>query len=245
MIRVLREESGREKQALNNSSYKRAEVAKTPRPFAPAEAQHTNSSPGTSAPSSDAEGEKLAAAKRHRDKLLSFQANNARRTRVHDEAADFDTPNSGQNIWATPVERAMELKKQQKALREQEWRSRPEYEKRRVVASIDLVGGKVVRRMATVDRPKTPESDGEDDYVPPKIDKSTQKTTFGRNPLLGALIRPVAPVQSKGKGPAGQSTTKWRRVQDDNDDNERWILDGGLQGESIQYKNMSEEPPCG
>jgi len=241
MIRVLREESGREKQALNNASHKRAEVSKSPRPFA-SDSQHT--SPGTSAPPSDAEGEKLAAAKRHRDKLLSFQANNARRTRVHDEAADFDTPSSGQNVWATPMERAMELKKQQKVLREQEWRSRPEYEKRRVVASIDLVGGKVVRRMATVDRPKTPESDGEEDYVPPVADEA-QKPTFGRNPLLGTLIRPVAPVQSKGKGRAVQSTTKWRRVQDDNDDNERWILDGGLQGESVQDTNVSEEPPCG
>jgi hypothetical protein len=239
MIRVLREESGKEKQAANNAAHKRAEVSKTPRPFS----DHKHLSPASSAPTSDSESEKLTAAKLHRDKLLAFQAQNARRTRIHDEAADFDTPSSGTNMWATPTERAMELKRQQKALREQEWRLKPEWEKRKVVASIDLVGGKVVRRMAAVERPQTPES--EENEVQPLLDQSETAPSFGRNPLLGSLIRPVAKVQSKGKAPASSDMhSKWRRVQDDNDDNERWILDGGISGGSLEDTHSSEEPPC-
>jgi hypothetical protein len=143
----------------NNASQKRPEVSKTPRPFA-------SSTPATS----DSEREKerdadrtLAAAKLHRDKLLVYQAQNARRTRIIDEAADFETPTSGQSMWSSPQERAMQLKRQQKVLREQEWNARPEWEKRRVVVSVDLVGGKVVRRMADVERPDGGEEEGEEE----------------------------------------------------------------------------------
>ena len=75
MIRILREERGKEKMAANNAGQKRAEVAHAPRPF---------STPKTTAPSSDvdSENEKLAKAKQHRDKLLAFQAQNAKRTQV-------------------------------------------------------------------------------------------------------------------------------------------------------------------
>jgi hypothetical protein len=146
-------------------------------------------------------------------------------------------------MWATPTERAMELKRQQKALREQEWRLKPEWEKRKVVASIDLVGGKIVRHMAAAQRPQTPESE---DEVEPVAVEDREAPSFGRNPLLGGLIRPVAKVQSKGKGPASREThSRWRRVQDDNDDNEQWILDGGISGGSLEDTRSSEEPPCG
>jgi len=234
MIRILREERGKEKQDANNASHRRAEIAKTPRPFS---GSHLNtpvtSTPGSSAPSSDSETEKLAAAKQHRDKLLSYQENNARRTKIHDEAADFETPTMGQNMWATPAERAMQLKKQQKVLREQEWNARPEWEKRKVVASIDLVGGKVVRRMAQAERPPSPGSEDEDGFPEELREKGTSggKASFSRNPLLGNLVRPVAKVESGGKGKERVvERTTWRRVQDDNDDNEQWILDGGLHG---------------
>ena len=49
-------------------------------------------------------------------------------------------------MWASPAERAQQLKRQQEVLREMEWNAKPEYEKRRVVASIDLQGRKVVRK---------------------------------------------------------------------------------------------------
>ncbi|KAH6618608.1 putative zinc finger motif, C2HC5-type-domain-containing protein [Boeremia exigua] len=237
MIRILREERGKEKMAANNAGQKRAEVAHAPRPF---------STPKSSAPNSDidSENEKLAKAKQHRDKLLAFQAQNAKRTQVHDEAADFETTTAGLSMWASPQERAMQLKRQQKALREQEWNAQPEYEKRKVVASIDLAGGRIVKRMAAAERPKTPESEDEPSgptqhYETGAISKGSG--AFSRNPLLGALIRPTITIENKGKDKQAEKKQTWRRVQDDNDDNEQWILDGGVYG----GKNETGEPEAG
>ncbi|KAF2277585.1 zf-C2HC5-domain-containing protein [Westerdykella ornata] len=230
MVRVLKDERGKEKMAMNNASQRRAEVSSTPRPFSTPRER----TPASSTPASDSENEKLTKAKQHRDKLLAFQAQNARRTQVHDEAADFETPTAGLSMWASPQERAMQLKRQQKALREQEWNSRPEYEKRKVVASLDLVGGKVVKRMTTVERPRTPEPDEDiPELANPTVnDVQSGQGPFSRNPLLGGLIRPTIRPDDKGKGKAKEGLKKqtWRRVQDDNEDNEQWILDGGAYG---------------
>ncbi|OWY57067.1 C2HC5 finger protein [Alternaria alternata] len=238
MVRVLREERGKEKMAANNATQKRADVSLAPRPFSTPRSSNT---PVSSNPASDveSENEKLVRAKQHRDKLLAFQAQNAKRTQVHDEAADFETTTAGLSMWASPQERAMQLKRQQKALREQDWNARPEYEKRKVVASIDLSGKKLVRRMAAAERPATPESEEE------PVEEMQQRPregnglssgggAFSRNPLLGGLIRPTFKVEegkeSKGKETGGERKQTWRRVQDDNDDNEQWILDGGVYG---------------
>jgi hypothetical protein len=227
MMQVLREERGKEKMAANNASQKRAEVSKAARPFSTPKEQ----TPASSNPASDnEESEKLAKAKQHRDRLLAFQAQNAARTTVHDEAADFETPTSGLSMWASPQERAMQLKRQQKALREQDWNSRPEYEKRTMVASIDLKGGKIMKRMAAVQRPKTPESE-EDDTTPVFVPtQSGSGGAFSQNPLLGGLIRPTFKAPGKGKEKGEVRKQTWRRVQDDNEDNEQWILDGGVFG---------------
>jgi hypothetical protein len=227
MVRVLKEERGKEKMAANNASQKRPEVAKAPRPFSTPQER----TPVSSNPASDSETERLVKAKEHRDKLLAFQAQNAMRTQVHDEAADFETPTSRLSMWATPQERAVQLKRQQKALREQEWNARPDYEKRKVVASIDLVGGKIVRRMAAVERPRTPDSDEESiEPTPAPTQALSGGGAFSRNPLLGSLIRPTVRVEGKGKDKERKKKQTWRRVQDDNDDNEQWILDGGVYG---------------
>ncbi|RAL61214.1 hypothetical protein DID88_010293 [Monilinia fructigena] len=74
MIRTLKEEKGQEKMRLDASSHRRAEVSA---PF---------SQPKTMG-MTPAEQK----AKEHRDRLLGFQAQNAKRTTVRDEAADFDT----------------------------------------------------------------------------------------------------------------------------------------------------------
>ena len=233
MVRVLREERGKEKMAANNAGQKRAEVSLAPRPFS----TPRSSTPASSNPASDveSENEKLAKAKQHRDKLLAFQAQNAKRTQVHDEAADFETTSAGLSMWASPQERAMQLKRQQKALRDQEWNARPEYEKRKVVASIDLSGKKLVRRMAAAERPATPES--EDEPAEPEQGSGSGNAlsggggAFSKNPLLGGLIWPTIKVEeNKGKEKASERKQTWRRVQDDNDDNEQWILDGGVYG---------------
>lgn len=229
--------------SANNASNKRADLASTPRPFSSSSSTIKNTAtPSSTSTSTTATGSTqpgLTAAQQHRDKLLTYQSQNARRTHIIDEAADYDTPHSGQNIWSSPIDRAMELKKQQKVMREQEWNARPEWEKRRVVVSIDVKGGKAVRRMADVEKPQQeeePESvegvEGGDEGGRQGETEAGRKGALSRNPLLGGLIRPVW----KGKGvdnegvrePRERST--WRRVQDDNTDNEAWILDGGVYG---------------
>jgi hypothetical protein len=142
----------------------------------------------------------------------------------------------------------MQLKRQQKVLREQEWNARPEWEKRKVVASIDLVGGKVVRRMAQAERPPSPKSEDEMDVEEDMGQAASEKPKLSNNPLLGGLIRPVAKVEEGGKGKGRaveRQQTSWRRVQDDRDDNEQWILDGGLYGANAGTSLAGEEPACG
>lgn len=249
MVKELKGERGRELMAADAKANRRAEVSKKPAPFS------QNKIAAGSSSSDPTLAEAQAQALAHRDKLLGFQAQNAKRTTVRDEAADFDvgsamTGGAG-SMWASPEERARELKRQQKLMREMEWNARPEYEKRQQVLSIDLVGGKVIRRMAAMERPATPESDEEDMSSEPKRDALAETTgnrgtgggAFSGNPLLGALIKPVFEI--KGKGPElegrGSKKTGWRRVQNDLDDNEGIILDGGVYGHGAS----GDEPACG
>ncbi|KAE8147307.1 putative zinc finger motif, C2HC5-type-domain-containing protein [Aspergillus avenaceus] len=221
MIRELRAERGQEKMRAHN------------------EGVHREGGPGLGSgqPSSSS---KLDAAKAHRDRLLQFQAQNAKRTRVVDEAADFETPNVASTLWMSPAQRALALKKQQRILREMEEKARPEWEKKKTIMSLDIKGGKVTRvyqsagaESSTVDEPEI-ENDPE-----PEAQSASPKRgeAFSRNPLLaaGGLMRPVwkgpdgNPVEARALKDRKQT---WRRVQDDNDDNEQWILDGGLHGYS-------------
>jgi len=121
-------------------------------------------------------------------------------------------------------------------LREQEWNAKPEFEKRRMVVSVDLVGGKVVRRMGEVERPS--EDDDHSSPVGPSAPNPNNNATgaFAKNPLLGALIRPTWKPEIDHEGDVGDKEnaqpkmSMWRRVQDDETDNEAWILDGGVYG---------------
>lgn len=253
VLRILKDERGEAKMKANNASQKKTDVASgkarafTGREFLSSHANSAKASPLSSAPASDDERDasQQDAAKAHRDKLLSFQANNARRTQIHDEAADYDLPSAGANMWASPAERAAQLKKQQRALREMQWSARPEYEKRRVVASIDLHGGKIVRRMADVEKPDFSADEGsepeEGDYHQPSAPvEGQQGGAFSNNPLVGTVVRPRA-REDKGKGAEREKASTWRRVQMDEDDNEGWILDGGTYGGRIEGRVLGDE----
>ena len=273
MIRMLREERGREKMEANNAAHRRADVSKSARGFTSFSTSTSAASPSVpstlTSTSATATSSPLAAAEKHRDKLLSFQETSARRTKIIDEAADFETPSAGLSIWATPQERAMQLKRQQKMLRRQEWQAKPEYEKRSVVLAIDLAGRKVTKSMGNVAAP--PESDDDDDHEDDHDEDTKSRPSrqdphqgrFSRNPLLGNLIRPTYPpankpgrddtaehdagadatgtwqaqAQTQGQPQAQSSAagsreqSSWRRVQDDLDDNEHVILDGGVYGQ--------------
>lgn len=259
MLRSLKDDRGVEKMSLNNASQKRADLAQSPRPFSsgpsltPSNAQPLPSASSPSLSSSTADAS-LVKALAHRDRLLSYQAQNAARTRVIDEAADFETPSAGQSMWSSPEERARQLKRQQKLLREQEWNARPEFEKRRVVLSVDLVGGKAVKRMGKVEMPR------EDDDVEDFLTTATETTSgsergkgnegiLSNNSLLRGvgLVRPVwkpkddhsssstpkpiASVTGSSTASTHNTNSKWRRVQDDLEDNEALLLDGGIYGD--------------
>jgi len=232
--------------AMDANAQRKPEVSKAPAPFSKPK-EGSNLSPAE------------AAALAHRDKLLNYQSQNAKRTTVHDEAADFEVPSAGQSMWASPKERARQLKVQQKVLAEQQWNAMPEYEKRRQVVSIDVVKGKVVKRMAAVEKPSFENQFSENEDEDIEVLKETGNSlssggNFSRNPLLGSgLIKPVwsaREVDGNGKSRDGEEDGRlpkkstWRRVQDDLDDNEAVILDGGAFGDRGDPTNR-EEPACG
>ena len=140
-------------------------------------------------------------------------------------------------------------------LREQEWNAKPEYEKRKVVVSVDLVGGKAVRRMGTVERPRGEEDVGavaDGNYGNDGEGSSRGGGgggAFSKNPLMGGLIRPVWKGKGTAKGEEGEEDKEndqprkntWRRVQDDDDDNEAWILDGGVYGGNDAERRLGDE----
>lgn len=219
---------------------------------------------GGSTPDSASGDEASAAAARaraHRDKLLSFQRDNAQRTRVYDEAADFDaTLTPGTTQWMSPLQRAAALKKQQKYIRELEEANRPEWEKKRTVMSMSIKNGKLVRTYGHEKAPPLVDEaadQSEDEVVEDthlNLNMDGKPGAFSNNPLLasGKLIRPVwkgaeGAAADKGKGRAQERKSVWRRVQDDNDDNEQWILDGGLHGYGTETRVMEDgsQQECG
>jgi len=249
MIDSLRQERGQERMAANNATHRRVNVSTTSRP--------SSNPPSTlnATASSSAADKALDLAKQHRDKLLAYQSQNAQRTQIIDEVADYETPTSGQSMWSSPVERAAQLKRQQKVLREQEWNAMPEYEKRRQVLSLDIVGGKVVKKMGQVDIQREEHDDGPEEtdgnIAAGANDESggTGGGTFSNNPFLGSLVRPIWRSDEKGKGLDNEDKDKesaprkstWRRVQDDYDNNEEWILDGGIYGGRDGERRLGDE----
>ncbi|KIW27521.1 uncharacterized protein PV07_07253 [Cladophialophora immunda] len=248
MIKALKEERGIERMAVHNAG----------------QSLSGRGTPifGASTPESGSGDEASSAAARaraHRDKLLAFQRENAQRTRVHDEAADYDaTLTPGTTQWMTPVQRAAALKKQQKYLRELEEANKPEWEKQKTVMSMSIKNGKLVK---TYEREKAPalaqerehragsdsdEGGAEDQHL--ALHETGRKGAFSNNPLLagGKLIRPVWKASEggntdKGKGRETARKSVWRRVQDDNEDNEQWILDGGLHGYGTDTRLMEDQ----
>ncbi|PBP25585.1 C2HC5 finger protein [Diplocarpon rosae] len=133
--------------------------------------------------------------------------------------------------------------------------ARPEYEKRRQVVSIDLVKGKVVKKMAAVEKPlfqhvhseSEEEETGDHPLAEVSGNAGSGKGTFSKNPLLKGLIKPVWAGSGTGRGKEveGEPVVKiktWSRVQDSLDDNEDVILDGGAYGGRAADRGETDEP---
>ncbi|KAK6510268.1 hypothetical protein TWF481_004985 [Arthrobotrys musiformis] len=261
MRRILRDEQSKEKMNAHNAGHRKAETTKTAavyaskvNPSAGGVNHLSGPTPASSAPGSSAA---LASAMEQRDKLLGFQSSSAKRTKIIDQAADWETPDSGVNMWATPQERALQLREQQRKMKELEWENRDEWEKRSVVVSIDLKGKRVERRMGAIEKPKfevEPEKEDEEEVVP--ITLTSSGGTFSKNPLLAkGLIKPIWRPQ-KGSEVAAEAgdnlgqwekilRSGWRVVQDDMTDNEALILDGGRLGGEVIHEEKSTETSCG
>ena len=227
ILTSLRQERGHERQNQHNTSVS-ASRSGTP-------SLSSTPSKGLTPASSSESLRQVAAleeATARRDRLLAFQSENAQRTMVHDEAADFSMITPGQAQWMTPMQRAAALKQQQKYLRDLEEASRPEYEKTRNVMSLGFnKQGKLVK---TYEKQRVPSSDVHDTPEQPEqvvqgglpgTSSSSQNTKTKQrstNPLVSAgLIRPVWKPQENGgnleQGHSRKAQSAWRKVQDDED----------------------------
>jgi hypothetical protein len=194
MIRALKEERGQERMVAHSTS-----------------ASHSGSGTpafgfrGGNTPESSGDEASGAAARArvHRDKLLAFQRDSAQRTKVHDEAADYDmTLTIDASQWMRrPSQRAAALTKQQKYMREMEELNRPEWEKKKTVMSmsIDKKTGKLVKTYEIVKAPTLKDADPEEEDMDeaeiagPSGSGGLAKGGFSHNPLLvdGKLSRVI------------------------------------------------------
>lgn len=98
---------------------------------------------GISAKSSVDMGRSSAQAQANLDRLLSYQADDAVRTKIIDQAGEADLPSSGVNRWASPEEQAEQLRRQQQQLRRLEHERKARSGQGRKVLSIDVRGNKI------------------------------------------------------------------------------------------------------
>lgn len=75
--------------------------------------------------------------------LLSFQDNSAERTKIIDNAADFELPTRG-SLWASSMERALQLKRQQKRHKQMEEDDLHRSGRGNTVVDMSVRNGKVV-----------------------------------------------------------------------------------------------------
>lgn len=104
----------------------------------------------------------LLKAQERLETLLNFQATGAERTRIIDNASDFEMPNlSSGSMWLTPVERALQLKKQQKQLRKIELHEKARTGRTKKVVEMVIRDGKVKMVEKLVASEENPEDEAE------------------------------------------------------------------------------------
>lgn len=86
----------------------------------------------------------LLKAQERLETLLDFQSTGAERTRIIDNASDFEMPDlSSGSMWLSPTERALQLKKQQKQLRKIQLQEKARTGRTKKVMEMVIKDGKV------------------------------------------------------------------------------------------------------
>lgn len=126
----------------------------------------------------------LVNAQERLDMLLNFQDTGAERTKIIDNAADFESPSaSSGNLWLSPVERALQLKKQQRQSRKHEETKKERSGRGKKVLEMIIRDGKVtmVEKVGPVDTPDEQDSEIEELESQIKEGKSTNEAEMSRN----------------------------------------------------------------
>lgn len=76
--------------------------------------------------------------------LLNFQDNGAERTKIIDNASDFDIPSSGGSLWASPIERVLQFKRQQKQQKKMQDADLRRSGRGETMIDVEIQNGKVV-----------------------------------------------------------------------------------------------------
>lgn len=135
-------------------------------------------------------------AKNNLEKLLGFQDTGASRTRIIDQVADFETPDQGVSLWATPKEQAEQLHRQQRQLRYQQELRKARNGRGKKVVSVEIRDGKVVQHVQDVIEPEEPEIEEEDATPKPADDSGSDvpvSSYFDPGSFTEKLIDPKYP----------------------------------------------------
>ncbi|PRT53652.1 Uncharacterized protein C1A6.01c [Wickerhamiella sorbophila] len=140
--------------------------------------------------SNDSIKENFSKANSNLARLLSYQNSSAVRTKIIDHAADFDTPDMGTNMWASPLEQARQLKEQQRRQRRSEEVRKSRRGQGRKLISIDIRGNKVYQKAEDVYDDSTSEEEEEPEEVE-KVEEKQASAFFDVSKYGTKFVKPV------------------------------------------------------
>lgn len=164
------------------------------------------------------------AAQQNLDRLLHYQETGAQRTKIIDQVSDFETPYSRTNKWASPLEQAQQLKRQQRHLRQLEQKSLARKGRGKKVVSIEIRGGKAYQ--VVEDAPPSEDEQVSEPEDAPADGDDTAKTVsywdsenYGKS-FVKATYHPMSTSKNKGKTVVSktQSITGGSKIKDDDVD---------------------------
>lgn len=154
----------------------------------------------------------LGKAQKNLDRLLGYQKSEAQRTRIIDQYADFETPDSGTNKWASQLEQARQLRNQQRQLRKQHEMQQVRKGRRKVV-SINIKGGKVYQDAEDI--PFDEDESSEEEVVADKNDGGTEERFFDAGNFGKKFIAPEYPKEHKISLPVDKGFSENCRITHD------------------------------